>query len=172
MISSFVRKKQSWKRFGLKAGLFLFFLACAVLFFNRFTFAFDSQEDRSLPESIVFLIDKKDKTLERGKIYAFSTQALKGVFNKDNNVVKVLQGMPGDSVEVDSQDRVLINGNVIAEGLPLAELLQKPKTQFHGKGKIQENNYWFMGKSKTSFDSRYWGTVKNEQIIGRAYHVF
>ncbi|MDV5555438.1 S26 family signal peptidase [Enterobacter hormaechei] len=28
------------------------------------------------------------------------------------------------------------------------------------------------GQKPFSFDSRYWGTVKNDQIIGRAYPLF
>ena len=169
---SIVRKKQSWKRFGFKAGIFLILLACVSLFFVRFTIAFDSQEDRSLPDHIVFLIDKQNKTLERGNIYAFSTEALEGVFNNEKNVVKVLEGLPGDTVQIDSKSQVVINGNVVAKGLPLAEALNKKETDFHGKGQLPANNYWFMGKSERSFDSRYWGTINNEQVIGRAYPVF
>lgn len=169
---AFVRKKQSWKRFGFKAGAFLVLLGFTALFFNRFTIAFDSQENRSLPEHMVFLVDKGNLILERGNIYAFSTKAMTGVFNNEKNVVKFLDGMPGDTVQIDSKDRVIINGNIVAEGLPLAEALNKKTTEFHGKGQLPANSYWFMGRSDSSFDSRYWGTVNNEQIIGRAYPIF
>ncbi|MDX7527058.1 S26 family signal peptidase, partial [Enterobacter hormaechei] len=29
--------------------------------------------------------------------------------------------------------------------------------------------YWFSGEAATSFDSRYWNSVKREQIVGRAW---
>lgn len=172
MTTGFIRKKQSWKRFSVKAGSVLFLLALIALFFTRFHFAFDSQDDRCLPDHFIYLIDKKNQTIERDGIYAFSTGSMKGVFNTDKNVVKVLKGMPGDDVEVDVLENVIINGSVVAEGLALAEILSKPKALFIGKGKLHADEYWFMGETDTSYDSRYWGAVRNEQIIGRAYPVF
>ncbi len=87
-------------------------------------------------------------------------------------MVKILTGMPGiksrSTISGRSPSMVMSSG----EGLQLAGKLHLPESHFYGKATLKENNYWFMGKSLFSFDSRYWGTVKNDQIIGRAYPLF
>lgn len=167
-----VREKQSWRRFSVKAGAFLVILGMVALFFTRFTIAFDPQDSRCLPDHWVYLIDKRDKHLEAGKPYAFLADGLEPVFTGQTQMLKVLKGVPGDTVEVDFLEQVTINGELVAHGLPVADILEKPKAFFVGKGQLAENKYWFMGESEKSFDSRYWGTVTNEQIIGRAYPLF
>ena len=165
-------KIQPYKRFSAKAIVFLALLGLVALFFTRFTIVFDPQDNRCLPDHWVYLIDKSNKHLEAGKPYAFAAKNLEPIFPDDTKILKILKGMPGDSVEIDALERVTINGKLVAEGLPLAADLDKPKALFVGKGNLPANSYWFMGESEKSFDSRYWGTVTNEQIIGRAYPMF
>jgi conjugal transfer pilin signal peptidase TrbI len=83
-------------------------------------------------------------------------------------MVKILTAMPGDAVEV-NEWQIIINGKPVGEGLPLAKELHLPEQHFYGKSVLEDGHYWFMGRSPLSFDSRYWGAVEDEQIIGRAY---
>ncbi|MBZ3672406.1 S26 family signal peptidase [Salmonella enterica subsp. enterica serovar Senftenberg] len=71
-------------------------------------------------------------------------------------MVKILTGMPG------IKSRSTISGRspsmvMSSERAPARRKLHLPESHFYGKTTLKENNYWFMGKSPFSFDSRYWG---------------
>lgn len=165
-------KKESWVTWSIKAGLILAVMIGGYLAFaSRYLFAFDPQIDRCLPQYRFYLIDTKDQNVERGGIYSYSARNMSQIYPDGTKMLKIVKGIPGDSVEV-SDKGVLVNGQVVANGLFLAEKLGRKADSFYGKGIIKDGEFWFMGESSTSFDSRYWGTVKHEQIIGRAYPIF
>lgn len=60
-------KKESWKRFGLKAGVTLLVLwGAGAAFASRYRIGIDPQQEKCLPGYTFFLIDLKDQSLERG----------------------------------------------------------------------------------------------------------
>jgi len=61
-----------------------------------------------------------------------------------------------------------VNDELVGEGLILAEEIGGTPADFAGETVLDEGTYWFMGETPYSFDSRYWGTVSEEQIIGQA----
>ncbi|MDF5034317.1 S26 family signal peptidase, partial [Vibrio parahaemolyticus] len=66
-------RKESWKRFALKAAIVLALLWVAgTSFAGRYRIGYDPQLERCLPNHSVYLIDLKDKELHRDAIYAFS----------------------------------------------------------------------------------------------------
>lgn len=79
-------------------------------------------------------------------------------------VVKRVVGLPGDTVSLD-QGRLYVNAELIAEPYvvfrdrrSMAELRLGPKM------------YFVMGDQRqTSVDSRTWGPVRQESIVGQAY---
>ncbi|MEZ6813070.1 hypothetical protein ABVN75_01015 [Escherichia coli] len=59
-------KKESWKRFGVKAGVTLVVLwAAGAAFASRYRIGIDPQQEKCLPGYTFFLIDLNDQTLER-----------------------------------------------------------------------------------------------------------
>ena len=167
-------KQQSWITYGIKAGLILALLVIAgKLFSARYVIAGDPYKVRCIQEYSMYLIDKKDTKLVRDKLYLFRSKDLSPVYPEGTHILKYLRGIPGDHVEVSTNDQILVNDNVVAYGLVLAqEKLGKPPEAFHGKGVLKPDEFWFMGTSPRSFDSRYWGTVKREDVMGRAYPIF
>ncbi len=162
---SFFVKKMSWTRFWCQATLILALLWLAGhAFASRYRIGVDEQKEKCLPGYSVYLIDLKDKNLKRGHLYAFSFQG--------KQMLKILTAIPNDKVEIDHTQKITVNGKVVGEGLYLADQLGYPDNHFYGKTVLKEGHYWFMGKSFNSFDSRYWGAVKEDQIIGRAYALF
>jgi signal peptidase I len=102
---------------------------------------------------------------KRGDIVVFNTprEAVRecgsgGVF------VKRLIGLPGDTWEERS-------GQVYINGAPLDEPYVKPDRRdpgTHEPLKIPEDHYFMMGDNRTgSCDSRRWGTVPRENLIGK-----
>lgn len=166
-------KKEPYKIFILKAALVLVLIVSAgAAFMSRYQFGYDPQLYKCIPEYSIYLIDKKDTELKKGNIYAFRSEGMKPFFNNGVTMLKYLRGMPGDEVEINTSTQVLVNGEQQGVGLRYAEKLGVGPEAFIGKRILSDDNYWFMGTSSFSFDSRYWGTVEKQQVIGRAYPIF
>ena len=165
------RKKQSWWWFGLKFLIVMSIVGSVAVFGSRYRFDYDPQTVKCLPGYSFFLVDTKDKALVRGHIYAFHSDKLKPFFSNSDHMAKVLVGLPGDQVQINAKG-IFVNGACVGHGLTYADIHGRTPQQLYGKTTLKPNQYWFMGKSDQSFDSRYWGTVSNEQIIGRVYPLF
>ena len=170
----FMRKKESWKYYWLKAITILTVMVVAgIAFTSRYTIVGDPQEVRCIPGYTVYLVDRNDTTPIRDQLYVFHSKDLRPFYEEGTQMLKYLRAIPGDVVEVRDNDQIFINGNASEWGLGLArDKLSKPSSDFHGKTTLAQNQYWFLGTSTESFDSRYWGAVKGESIVGRAYPLF
>lgn len=168
------RKTQPWNKFLPKVGAVLgAILVAGGYFMARYEIVYDPQEIKCIPEYDIYLLDKWDKKIERDNIYVFHARNTEPVFEDGTKLMKFARGMPGDKVEVtpDSYE-VKVNDVMLFDGLPLVERLEKEHDSFVVEGTLSDKNYWFFGTSNLSFDSRYWGAVNEEQVIGRAYPLF
>ena len=90
----------------------------------------------------------------------------------ENNFIKRVVGLPGDTLSVEN-NRVLINGKrvdepYIRQGTSCDELCNLPK-----KITIPPGHFFMMGDNRgESDDSRDWGPVPKEWIIGRAFFTY
>ena len=85
--------------------------------------------------------------------------------NDTNYVVRVV-GVGGDTVEITDSERLVINGNTVVESniyssTPRYEgFVDYPLT-------LKENEYFVLADSRSNAeDSRYFGTVKKDEIVG------
>ncbi|HBV98922.1 MAG: signal peptidase I [Peptococcaceae bacterium BICA1-7] len=96
---------------------------------------------------------------QRGDIVVFK-------FPRDpsKDFVKRLIGQPGDKVEI-RKSKLYINGNLVSENYLPAGL----EFGSFGPAVIPENSYFMMGDNRNnSDDSRSWGVLPRENIIGKA----
>lgn len=135
---------------------------------QRYTLAIATQEYLCIPPYRIWLIDKWDREPVRGEIFAFKSMGLSPVFSDGTTIVKVLEGMPGDIATVTAEETT-INGVAVGEGLQVATDIGQDPSRYLRSGTIAEGRYWFFGKTHDSYDSRYWGSVAQSQIIGKAY---
>lgn len=172
-IARLVHQKEPWMRYGVKvSAIFLAMVVAGSYFIDRYRIGVDSQVEKCLPGYTFFLVDTWDKNLVRDRIYSFGARGMMPFFPDGTRIAKVLRGVPGDTVGIDQESVIRINGSEIGRGLPLAAQLERKEASFHGSTTLPEGRYWFMGVNPVSFDSRYWGAVHQEQIVGRAYPLF
>jgi len=85
--------------------------------------------------------------------------------------VKRIDGLPGDTVDIDGQGRVLINGAALDE--PYIYTETQRKTGLAYPLVLGENEYFVLGDDREhSCDSRDFGTVLRKQIKGKVLAVF
>jgi len=171
-----IKTKRCWCCHFLYLLLLTLVCAAAVLaFHSRYRIAIDTQIDKCLPHKTFFLIDLKDKELRRDALYAFGSRGLQPFYDDGTQMVKILMGMQGDAVAIMDDAGLIaihVNGKPVGTGVFHAKQLNIDPKNLLGSRVLNEDELWFMGISPTSFDSRYWGAAKREQIIGRAYAIF
>jgi len=88
--------------------------------------------------------------------------------------IKRLVGLPGDTIEVKG-NRIYINGSETPLEEPyLSETyLSGGSHENYGPFTIPEGEYFMMGDHRnSSSDSRAWGTVKKEDLMGKALFIY
>ncbi len=85
--------------------------------------------------------------------------------------VKRVIGVPGDTVRIDDDGRVFVNGERIVEPYLDAELTRRPEPM--DPVRVSEHYYFVMGDNRdNSSDSRTWGLVPEKYICGEAIFRF
>jgi conjugal transfer pilin signal peptidase TrbI len=164
-----VRQRMPSSHFALRAGLaLLLVLGLGAYLTQRFRIGYDDQDHQCLPPSRWFLIDRHDREVPQGGIVAFAALGLDPYFRDGQTIIKRAAGVPGDRVEV-GLGAVRINGAAVGEGLALAPALGRSPSEFLRHDTVPPGRLWMMGATADSFDSRYWGFLPEDQVIGRAY---
>ena len=105
---------------------------------------------------------------------------LSGIMCKDVAFIKRVVGMPKDKFEIKYDDytneyRVYINDVALNEPYISSKEIWTPCSDrmFCGPFIIPENNYFMMGDNRSnSQDSRFWGFLSQDRVIGRANFMF
>ncbi|MEC5126103.1 signal peptidase I [Verrucomicrobiales bacterium BCK34] len=121
---------------------------------------------------------------KRSDVFVFNTQNIGMIQRRlddprqgSQHYIKRLIGIPGDTVEVD-QPNIRINGEIPTEpGFQRVMSQEGYYTGYTNQGtrkiELPPRKYWAMGdNSANSLDSRAWGTVPEENIVGRAAFVY
>jgi signal peptidase I len=103
---------------------------------------------------------------QRGDVFVF-----KYPNNPEVAYVKRLIGMPGDRVEMKGRT-VFINGAPLKEGY--TQYIDSGSVRDHwGPYEVKQNEYFAMGDNRdNSQDSRFWGSVPRDYILGRALVIY
>jgi conjugal transfer pilin signal peptidase TrbI len=137
----------------------------------RFGIGIDDQAQRCLPPYRVFLIDREDREMLRGGLVAFRALGLAPHFPDGTVVVKEVAALPGDRVEI-TPAALHVNGAVRAGGLALARTLGRTPEAFARTVTVPAEHLFVLGRTGDSFDSRYWGPLPQERLLGRAYALY
>lgn len=170
LLTSSHNERMQWT--GCVAGAAAIIISSFAWFHANFAIAWDRQVIRCLDVRFL-LVDKKDRQPRRDAIVTYISRQAAPIIENGTVVGKYLRGMPGDTVEIRPDETVLINGIEVTKGMPhLFGIPEPQRSKFFGRRTLGSNEYWVMGTEPMSFDSRYWGPIHREQIIGRAYALF
>lgn len=115
------------------------------------------------------LIDIRLGKLNRGDVIVFHAPV-----DQDKDYIKRVIGMPGDHVKV-MGGKVFVNEKEINQSFLPDDLFTNPGS-FLGEGEditVPEDNFFVMGDNRNfSSDSREWGFVSKDKIIGKSFVVY
>ncbi len=88
---------------------------------------------------------------------------------KEKFFIKRIIGLPGETVEI-KKDVVTIYNTENPNGIILAEPYVKVEFDTDEKRILSNDEYFVMGDNRSaSSDSRYWGPVRRELLVGKAF---
>lgn len=93
--------------------------------------------------------------------------------DETKDYIKRVIGLPGDTIEL--RDKVVyINGEPLDEPyVRHTKLDNMPIRDNFGPYTVPEGSYFMLGDNREgSFDSRWWGPVKREKIVGKALIIY
>lgn len=112
----------------------------------------------------------KLKSIQRGDVVVFESPV-----NKEKDFIKRVLGIPGDEVKLQA-GYIFINGIKLDEANYLPPDYKTYGGTFLSEGKsviIPPENYFVMGDNRSfSSDSREWGFVSRDKIIGESFIVY
>ena len=155
---------------------------------NRYKILIDTQVVKCIPGTTFYLVDLTDKKIERNQPYAIKMKGLQKfiktadpklvskkllqVYKDGEYLIKMVSGLPGDKVKVTMKETYINDTPITGGGLLLLRFLQKDPEMFLKEYKVRKDSLYISGLTRNSFDSRYFGVVDHEQVLGRAYPIF
>ena len=85
--------------------------------------------------------------------------------------VKEVEGLPGDRLEIRSDRTVRLNGAFL-DTVRATDSQGKAVEPFLFVGVIPDNSYFLYSPARNSYDSRYYGLIGKERIMGKAIPLF
>jgi signal peptidase I len=130
----------------------------------------------------------------RGEIVVFKTKGIRAIANQDQFYIKRLIGLGGDTITIGEDRHVRINGQRLDASTPHFENVygfdprSKPRdSQYSGHILDDRSNMKtpddtlhvdpghfvvFGDNTVSSFDSRYWGELSEQNVIGKSFFVY
>lgn len=116
------------------------------------------------------LISLKFSALERGDVIVFQSPT-----DNEKDFIKRVIGLPGEKIGI-KDGSVFVNGIKLDELSYLETNIKTYGGAFLGDGQttiVPEGNYFMLGDNRGfSSDSREWGFVPREKIIGKSFFVY
>lgn len=144
----------------------------ADLFISRFTLSIPSSDSQCL-EAKMFLVDKSDKNIKRGDLVAFKFEKEDQYFEKGMSFIKIAAGLENDHIEFTPEAIKVNNAKLTIKGMNhVINALELDSANYNQKIRVKQNEIFVVGETIYSYDSRYWGSINKDSIIGKAYAIF
>ena len=132
----------------------------------------DPQYESCLPWSNFLVQYQRPKTFHVGELLLFHDHRINVISRDDQNilVVKYVAALPGQKIRIQKDGSVWIQGHYWGKRwlIPWAHM-KHLKILKPGTYTVQKGHVLMMGTTAGSYDGRYWGTVPDQNILGRAW---
>lgn len=159
--------KNSFWEFVRYAVIALVIVVPFRIFIAQPYMVYGSSMDPTFKDSDYLIVDQISKRFEDPK----RDQVLIIIYPKDTSkfFIKRLIGLPGDTVEIKNGE-VTIYNKENKDGLKLNEPYIVYGKDENFSTTLKEDEYFVMGDNRAgSFDSRYWGPLSKNYIMGRPF---
>ncbi len=171
----FPQYSRGWWALGIARSVaaFLIVYAPAHWIEQNYSFAYNFVRGANCLPYGHFLISRRDRELHRGDYVAFTAEQMEPFYRNGTLAVKIVAGIPGDHVVVRTEG-IWINGRYwgalvhVQPGKRLRSLGRRPADYVRDET-VPPHQLWVMGTSPDSYDSRYWGEISDDQVLGRAH---
>jgi len=181
----FIRARKPWPLFTAQClGILAVAYVLGWWFSNLYEFGI-AQGKPCMPGRFYFIERRVQGRMppefERGDLIVFRTDKRTMLYYQPGTrFVKVVRGVSGDHVRIDAGGNLAITGKDYHYESTLepqvVELLGKATGEgmaaFTVDYSIPEGSYFAMGTLKDSYDSRYWGLVRPDQVVGKGLAVW
>lgn len=140
-------------------------MALIIILQYFFTIGFNVTD--SIPKKIFLIIKGTEPDI--GDYVAFRFHG-STYYHGGKTFIKILAGKEGDEIETNNK-KILLNHKQVAVAKD-KDSTGREIDSLHYKGKIPQGTIFVLGISENSYDSRYFGFIDKEQIIGRAIALF
>lgn len=156
----------------LSTSVYILFVLCAVYLLIHFV----GQRTQVLGSSMEPKLSSEDNLIVDKITYRFHDPERYDIivfpFRYEDNTfyIKRIIGLPGETVQIDAEGNILINGEVLKEGYG-REVIKSPGRAYE-EIQLGDDEYFVMGDNRNnSTDSRdpSVGNITREEIIGRAW---
>mgnify|MGYP000418655927 CR=1 FL=1 len=166
-----IKTHKSWKVFFLQSAVLFTALIVGWKFFEQnYRISIDPQKERCLPH-LLSLIDLHDQDIHTGDMVAFTASGIEPVIEDGTKMIKLVVGEAGDQIEITKDGVMLVNDQEVARGMYYATIRDIDLSKYAGKRTLSDGEFWVIGTHYKSLDSRYWGVLRDEQIIGKAFKI-
>ena len=146
-------------------------ILCTWLFFEliaqHFGIWIDTRGKRCIAQYSTYLVHKRNFSIQKGDIVAFNTHAAVTHYPLKSKFGKYVAATAGDKVVISAQG-VFVNQELVATGFALTKKLNLDEISLYQQFVVAKNQWFVLGDSSDSYDSRYWGTIDSNQILGKA----
>ncbi|MBD1389386.1 S26 family signal peptidase [Neiella sp. HB171785] len=139
---------------------------------QRFYIGFDPQQPSCL-FTHWYLVDTWDKDIARGNLMAYEMLRADTKIPQGTRLVKVVRAVSGDTVDIDRYSITVNKSKPIPlffGELPI--IVEQAPEELERRLTVPASEVFLSGTTRFSYDSRFWGTVSTDAIIGRAYALF
>lgn len=149
----------------------VFLIACFDYFSSRYVIAYNKAISDCL-YSRAFLIDTWDKTINEGELIAFEMNVANEFYAPGMVWVKrvATHGSKTVMVTPESVDSATSHYNLSAKYV--LRKLHKSQDELQSTWALADDELFMIGETLTSYDSRFWGPIKINDVKGRAYALF
>ena len=116
-----------------------------------------------------YLVDREATSFAKGDLVEFEAPEHAEHLPTQFRVIKLIAAVEGDRWSV-AHGKLSINGEYWGD-THLVETLELNESDLEIKGVVPRGHLFVVGTNPSSYDSRYWGPLNENQVRGKAYAV-